>query len=67
MMEKKLLTQEEQAIDWLKNEIKKDQIELTKEKERMIQSIKTMKIDEIIKPKEKLTIWKRIRKVMMGY
>jgi hypothetical protein len=66
-MEKKLLTQEEQAIDWLKNEIKKDQIELTKEKERMIQSIKTMKIDEIIKPKEKLTIWKRIRKVMMGY
>jgi hypothetical protein len=67
MMEKKLLTQEEQAIDWLKNEIKKDQIELTKEKERMIQSIKTMKIDEIIKPKEKLTLWKRIRKVMMGY
>ena len=67
MMEKKLLTQEEQAIDWLKNEIKKDQIELTKEKERMIQSIKTMKIDEIIKPKEKLTLWRRIRKVMMGY
>jgi hypothetical protein len=66
-MEKKLLTQEEQAIDWLKNEIKKDQIELTKEKERMIQSIKTMKIDEIIKPKEKLTLWRRIRKVMMGY
>ena len=67
MMEKKLLTQEEQAIDWLKNEIKKDQIELTKEKERMIQSIKTMKIDEIIKPKEKLTLWRRIRKVMMGF
>jgi hypothetical protein len=66
-MEKKLLTQEEQAIDWLKNEIKKDQIELTKEKERMIQSIKTMKIDEIIKPKEKLTLWRRIRKVMMGF
>ncbi len=67
MMEKKLSTREEQAIDWLKNEIQKDQAELNKEKQRFIESLKDFKKEEIAKPKEKLTLWKRIKKVLTGY
>jgi hypothetical protein len=66
-MEKKLSTREEQAIDWLKNEIQKDQAELNKEKQRFIESLKDFKKEEIAKPKEKLTLWKRIKKVLTGY
>jgi hypothetical protein len=66
-MEKKLSTREEQAIDWLKNEIQKDQTELDKEKQRFIESLKDFKKEEIAKPKEKLTLWKKIKKVLTGY
>lgn len=67
MMEKKLLTREEQAVGWLKNEIEKDNKELQVEKERMISSLKQIKKEEILKPKEELTLWKRIKKVLMGF
>lgn len=66
-MEKKLSTREEQAIDWLKNEIEKDRSELNKEKQRIIESLKDFRKEDIAKPKEKLTLWKKIRKVLMGY
>lgn len=65
-MEKKLLTREEQAIDWLKSELEKDKKELEIEKLRMIESLKNFKKDEIIIKKEKLTLWKRVKKVLMG-
>jgi len=67
MMEKKLSTREEQAIDWLKNEIQKDQTELDKEKQRFIESLKDFKKEEIAKPKEKLTLWKKIKKVQNNF
>jgi hypothetical protein len=51
----------------LKNEIEKDKIELENEKKRLVESIKNIKKTEIIVPEEKLTLWKRIRKVLMGY
>jgi hypothetical protein len=66
-MGKKLSTREEQAIDWLKNEIEKDRSELNKEKQRIIESLKDFRKEDIAKPKEKLTLWKKIRKVLMGY
>jgi hypothetical protein len=65
-MEKKLLTREEQAIDWLKSELEKDKKELEIEKLRMIESLKDFKKDEIVIKKEKLTLWKRVKKVLMG-
>ena len=43
MMGKKLSTREEQAIDWLKNEIEKDRADLNKEKQRFIESLKNFK------------------------
>ena len=42
MMEKKILTKEEQAITWLKSEIEKDKMDLEKEKKRFIESIKEL-------------------------
>lgn len=65
-MEKKLLTREELAIDWLKSEYEKDKTSLEIEKKRMIESLKQFKKEDLIKPEEKLTLWKRIKKVMMG-
>jgi hypothetical protein len=65
-MEKKLLTREEKAIDWLKSELEKDKKELEIEKLRMIESLKDFKKDEIVIKKEKLTLWKRVKKVLMG-
>jgi hypothetical protein len=67
MMGKKLSTREEQAIDWLKNEIEKDRADLDKEKQRFIESLKNFKKDEIAKPKEKMTLWRKIKKVLTGF
>ena len=47
-MEKKLLTREEKAIDWLKSELEKDKKELEIQKLRMIESLKDFKKDEIV-------------------
>jgi uncharacterized protein (DUF849 family) len=66
-MEKKLLTPEEKQIEWLKNEMEKDKMQLEKEKQEIIESLKHLKKEEIIKPKEELTLWKRIKKVLLGY
>ena len=65
-MEKKLLTREEQAVTWLKSEIEKDKKSLELEKKKLIDSLKEFKKEEIIKTEEKLTLWKRIKKVMTG-
>ena len=66
-MGKKLSTREEQTIEWLKTEIEKDRLQLEVEKLNFIKSLKDIKKEEIILPKEKLTLWRRIRKVLMGY
>jgi hypothetical protein len=53
-------------VDWLKSEIEKDKASLEIEKKRIIESLREFKKEDIIKPEEKLTLWKRIKKVMMG-
>jgi hypothetical protein len=51
----------------LENQINKDKKELDREKEQFIQQIKKLKKEEIVpKPKNKLTIWQRLMKVLMG-
>lgn len=57
----------EHQLKWLEKEVKKDQIEVDREKENFIKQIKNMKKDEIlpVKPK-KITLWQRIKKVLMG-
>ena len=65
-MEKKILTKEEQTINWLKSEFEKDKIELEREKQKMVNSIKELNKEDIIKPTPKLTIWQKIKKVLLA-
>ena len=65
MMEKKISTKKEQAVDWLRSEIEKDKIELEREKQKMVNSIKELNKEDIIKPTPKLTIWQKIKKPLL--
>jgi hypothetical protein len=62
------LTTTEKQLEWLKNEVERDTIELESEKKILIEHIKKFKKEDIVKPKieEKITLWKRIKKVLMG-
>ena len=54
-------------IKWLEKEITKDQVELDKEKKDFINEIKKLKKEDILPKKtEKITLWQRIKKVLMG-
>lgn len=68
-MEKKLSTQVEKELGLLKSEIEKDKIELEREKKEFIESMKGLKKEEILtkEQEEELSLWKRIRKVTLGY
>jgi hypothetical protein len=62
-MEKKALKELEQ----LNKDIFKSKVELNFEKEKFIKTIKKIKKEDILpKPPEKLTLWMRIKKVLMG-
>ena len=63
-MEKKLLTPEEKQIEWLKNEIEKDVVELEKEKLKFINQIKNFKKEEIVEKPKKLSLWQKIKLVL---
>jgi uncharacterized protein YacL (UPF0231 family) len=65
-MEKKISTKGEQALDWLKSEIEKDKVQLEKEKLQLINSIKTLNKEELVKPIKKLTLWEKIKKVLIS-
>jgi hypothetical protein len=53
-------------LQWFENEIRKDEIDLINEKDRLINSIKKIKKEDILpKPPKKLTLWQRIKKVLM--
>jgi hypothetical protein len=66
-MEKKTQTQLETQIEWLNNELEKDRIEVEREKSKFINQIKQLKKEDIVKVNvEKMTLWKRIKKVLLG-
>jgi len=64
-MEKKILTREEQAIDWLNNEIEKDKKELDKEKKQLIDSLKSFKKEDLLAQEKKPNLWQKIKKVLL--
>lgn len=65
MMEKKISTREEQAMEWLKSEVEKDKVELEKQKKDLIESIKQIDKEKIVKPFTKKTLWEKIKKVLL--
>ena len=56
-------------LKWLETQQIKDKIELEKEKEKLISSIKGLKKDDVL-PKvvipKKLTLWEKLQRVLMG-
>jgi hypothetical protein len=66
-MEKKIQTQLETQIEWLNNELEKDRLEVERDKNKYINQIKQLKKEDIVKVNvEKLTLWKKIKKVLLG-
>ena len=66
-MEKKIQAQLETQIEWLNNELEKDKIEVERNKSKFINQIKQLKKEDIVKVNvEKMTLWKRIKKVLLG-
>ena len=68
MTKKKLLSHPEKTQQWLNNEIEKDLLNLKHEKNRFIEQNKKIKKEDIVlNQKEiKLTLWEKIKKVLMG-
>jgi len=50
----------------LKNEIEKDNMELEKQKTLFIESLKNLKKEDIIHDKKKLTLWQKIKRVILA-
>ena len=66
-MEKKIQSQLETQIEWLNNELEKDRLEVERNKSKYINQIKQLKKEDIVKVNvEKMTLWKRIKKVLLG-
>ena len=54
-------------IEWLNKEKQKDNLELEQQKRMLINDIKKHKKEDIIPKKQKpLSIWQRLKKVLMG-
>ncbi len=67
-MMKKMSTQLENQLDWLKNEIEKDNLTLQNEKLKLIKEIKKIKKEDLLPKVEetkKLTIWEKLKKVII--
>lgn len=55
------------ALEWLEKEKMKDKVSLDLQKKQIIESIKNLNKEDILpKPPEKLSLWKRIKKALMG-
>lgn len=54
----------ENSMNWLKREIERDQLELEREKEKLIQKMKNFKKDDIIEIQKPMTIWNRLARVL---
>lgn len=56
-----------EQLEWLNNEKNKDRKELERGKQSLINEIKKIKKEDIVTKKiEKISLWKRIIKVLMG-
>lgn len=54
----------QKGLEWLNKEIKKDELDLERDREEFIQQLKTIKKEDMFPKKEKISIWQRLKKVM---
>ena len=55
----------QKILDWYQKEIERDKVELENSKKNIINSIKTEK-DLIFKQPKKISLWNKIKKVILG-
>ena len=60
------VSRDQKILKWFENEKLKDNIELESYKKKIIGEIKKTKKEEIFPKKKTLTIWQRIRMVILG-
>ena len=56
----------QQLLNWFNSEKLKDQRELDREKEKIVKEIKKMKKDDLFPKPVKLSLWKRIKIILLG-
>ncbi len=61
------MTQNNQKIlNWLENEKKRDKNEIESTKKKYIKEIKGLTKEQIFKTPKKLTLWQRLKKMILG-
>lgn len=58
--------QNQQLLNWLNSERNKDQKEVDFTKNKIIEEIKKIKKDEMFPKPKKISIWKKIRVMILG-
>ncbi len=53
-------------LNWLENEKKKDEIQEKNYKNKLIREIKKLEKEQIFPKKKKLTIWQKLKKIILG-
>jgi len=56
----------EKVLNWLTSEKNKDDRELEREKKLFIQQIKKIKKDDLFPKQKKLTLWQKIKILILG-
>jgi hypothetical protein len=56
----------EKVLNWLTSEKNKDERELEREKKLFIQQIKKIKKDDLFPKQKKLTLWQKIKILILG-
>ena len=51
-------------LNWLEKSKKSDEKEIEDYKQKIVEQIKDLKKEDIVQKKEKLTLWKRIKKAL---
>jgi len=54
----------ERILKWYKQSLKTDDLEIENSKKMIIQEIKGLSKQDLFKEPEKLTLWKRIKKIL---
>ena len=54
----------EKILKWYKQSLKTDELEIENSKKMVIQEIKGLSKQDLFKEPEKLTLWKKIKKIL---
>jgi len=56
----------QQLLNWLNNEKRKDEVQLDKSKQDLIKELKGFKKEYLFPEPEKITLWKKLKILILG-